>query len=249
MPGGQSLVLALRGGRLRRRAAGEHAAARCRPPRRARERDWRADAGEWRRAADAAELAERRRLAALAVAERSRTVAGALRRALPRAPHLPRGRSSGCWRSTSAPATPRAAPASRGAELAAVVANVERLAYERRLTAGRFTAVFLVLRRNQEFWSALGPAAGRLPHQLRARPRGVPVLPGPGAAAPAAGELGPRQRASPTPACAPACATAAAARARRCARRWTAWSSSAPGATASSPGSRTSPSAAARRRG
>src|SRR5215211_9227752 len=45
------------------------------------ERGWRADAGEWRRAADAAEAAERRRLAALAVARRSRTVAGALRRA------------------------------------------------------------------------------------------------------------------------------------------------------------------------
>jgi hypothetical protein len=104
---------------------------------------------------------ERRRVEALAVARRSRTVGGALRRAR-LARHITReehdrlraqydaarrslGRLSGV----------------RRVELASVVGAVDALAASRRLTAGRFAPVFLVLRRNHAFWTrAPLPAAG-----------------------------------------------------------------------------------------
>jgi hypothetical protein len=123
------------------------------PP--ATEHDWRAAAGDWRRAADEAEAAELRRLAALKVARRSHTVAGALRRA-----YLARHVSRATARRLLADyvrARDARLPGVRGAELHAVVAVAERLADARRLTAGRFPAVFLLLRRNYEYWSRNDP--------------------------------------------------------------------------------------------
>jgi hypothetical protein len=130
------------------------------PPR--TERDWRAAAGDWRRTADAAAAAESRRLAALAVARRSRTVRGALQRAL-LARHIPRAvhdRLLGEYVAARAAVTRLGGL--RATELAAVVASVDQLAAERRLSAGRLAPVFLVLRRNRQFWagSPMLPAAG-----------------------------------------------------------------------------------------
>ena len=210
------------------------------------ERGWRADAGEWRRAADAAEAAERRRLAALKVARRSRTVAGALRRA-----YLARHITRPVQRRLLADyirARDTRAPGVAGVELDAVVRNVERLAQERRLTAGRFPAVFLVLRRNQEFWSRSVPPPAGFRTSFGRDPAVFQYYPGQG--------LQLQQLASwgRVNAVAHACQRARLRHGRRCPRAalrraLDRWSRSAPGATASSPGSRTSPSAAARRRG
>jgi hypothetical protein len=123
------------------------------PP--ATERGWRADAARWRRAADEAEAAERRRLAALAVARRSHTVAGALRRAY-LARHISRPEARRLQRDYLR-ARDSKLTGVRGAELRSVVTEVERLAQARRLTAGRFPAVFLLLRRNYEFWTGNDP--------------------------------------------------------------------------------------------
>jgi hypothetical protein len=95
---------------------------------------------------------ERWRLAELRKAKRSRTVAGALRRAL-LARHIGRAEHDHL-RDLYETARADAArlPGMRGSELRAVVASVDALAWSRRLTAGRFTPVFLTLRRNDEFW-------------------------------------------------------------------------------------------------
>jgi hypothetical protein len=95
---------------------------------------------------------ERWRLAELEKAKRSRTVAGALRRAL-LARHIGRAEHDRL-RDIYARARDGAARLGgvRGAELRAVVGSVDALAASRRLTAGRFAPVFLTLRRNDEFW-------------------------------------------------------------------------------------------------
>jgi hypothetical protein len=95
---------------------------------------------------------ERWRRAELEKAKRSRTVAGALRRAL-LARHIGRAEHDHL-RDLYERARADAArlPGLRGSELRAVVASVDALAWSRRLTAGRFTPVFLTLRRNDEFW-------------------------------------------------------------------------------------------------
>jgi D-glucuronyl C5-epimerase C-terminus len=119
------------------------------------EHGWRADAAVWRRAADEAEAAELRRRAALKVARRSHTVAGALRRAY-LARHVSR-RDARRLLADYVRARDSRLTGARGAELSSVVTEVERLAAARRLTAGRFPAVFLLLRRNYEFWSRSDP--------------------------------------------------------------------------------------------
>ena len=104
---------------------------------------------------------ERWRRTELEKAKRSRTVAGALRRAL-LARHIGRAehdRLRDVY--TRARADAARLPGARGIELGAVVGSVETLAASRRLTAGRFAPVFLTLRRNDEFWrSAALPAPG-----------------------------------------------------------------------------------------
>jgi len=105
---------------------------------------------------------ERWRRAELAKAKRSRTVAGALRRAL-LARHIGRAEHD---RLREIYVRSRADASSlggvRGAELSAVVRSVEALAASRRLTAGRFAPVFLILRRNDEFWRTESlPAPGQ----------------------------------------------------------------------------------------
>jgi hypothetical protein len=99
------------------------------------------------RAARAADRADRRAL------ERSRTVRGALRRALLSgaidvATH---DRLRRIWW-TAGRARARLG-GGRGAELGAVIAATARLASQRRLTAGRLEPVFLTLRRNRDFWT------------------------------------------------------------------------------------------------
>jgi hypothetical protein len=105
---------------------------------------------------------ERWRRTELAKAKRSRTVAGALRRAL-LARHIGRAEHD---RLRAVYASARAGAARlggvRGAELGSVVRSVEALAAGRRLTAGRFAPVFLTLRRNDEFWRGASlPAPGQ----------------------------------------------------------------------------------------
>src|SRR5215208_1276366 len=98
------------------------------------------------------EAFERWRLGELEKAKRSRTVAGALRRAL-LARHIGRAehdRLRDVYETARADA--RRLPGLRGSELGAVVASVDGLASSGRLTAGRFTPVFLTLRRNDQFW-------------------------------------------------------------------------------------------------
>ena len=99
------------------------------------------------------EAFERWRLAELAKARRSRTVAGALRRAL-LARQIGREEHDGLRDVYErARADAGRLPGLRGSELRAVVASVDSLAASGRLTAGRFEPVFLTLRRNDEFWS------------------------------------------------------------------------------------------------
>jgi hypothetical protein len=108
------------------------------------------------------EAYERWRLAELAKARRSRTVPGALRRAL-LARHIGRAEHDRL-RATYERARAAAGrlPGARGVELRAVVGAAEELAAGRRLTAGRFAPVFLTLRRNAQFWAAAPlPAPGQ----------------------------------------------------------------------------------------
>jgi hypothetical protein len=97
----------------------------------------------------------------LAKARRSRTVAGALRRAL-LARHIGRAehdRLRDLYERARADAG--RLPGLRGSELRYVVGSVDALAASRRLTAGRFAPVFLTLRRNDQFWRAAPmPAPG-----------------------------------------------------------------------------------------
>jgi hypothetical protein len=101
------------------------------------------------------------RLAELAKARRSTTVAGALRRAL-LAREITR-REHDRLRGDYAAARAALGRLSglRRAELAAVVGHVDALAASHQLTTGRLTPVFLVLRRNRQFWTSTAsfPAA------------------------------------------------------------------------------------------
>ncbi len=108
--------------------------------------------GYLRRDTSRKEAFERWRRAELAKAKRSRTVAGALRRAL-LARHVGRAehdRLRAVYERARAGAG--RLPGLRGVELRAVVAATDALAASGRLTAGRFAPVFLTLRRNDEFW-------------------------------------------------------------------------------------------------
>ncbi|HUR85967.1 MAG TPA: D-glucuronyl C5-epimerase family protein [Solirubrobacteraceae bacterium] len=102
------------------------------------------------------------RRADLRILRRSRTVAGALRRAWLRgsidaATHARLRRV--WWTSQRA----RDGLSGRGrAELGAVVRVTARLAYDRRLTPSRLEPVFLILRRNRDFWTRQAlPRPGR----------------------------------------------------------------------------------------
>jgi hypothetical protein len=118
--------------------------------------------GHVRRDAALTEMIERRRLTALARARRSPTVPGALRAALlsRRITGAEHGRLRAEYAASRA-ALRRLQGAPR-AELTAVMRSVEALASSHRLHASRFEPVFLVLRRNREYWSrhASPPAAG-----------------------------------------------------------------------------------------
>jgi hypothetical protein len=118
--------------------------------------------GHLRRDTERREAFEIWRLAELEKAKRSPTVAGALRRAL-LARHISQREHDRLRRGyASARAALGRLTGLRRAELAAVVGHVDALAASHRLTAGRFEPVFLVLRRNREFWtrSETLPAAG-----------------------------------------------------------------------------------------
>jgi len=118
--------------------------------------------GHLRRDTARREAYERWRLAELDRARRSTSVAGALRRAL-LARHVGRAehdRLRGEYR--AARASLGHLSGLRRLELGAVLGGVDALAAQHRLTAGRFAPVFLLLRRNREFWTreAALPAAG-----------------------------------------------------------------------------------------
>jgi len=118
--------------------------------------------GHLRRDTARREAYERWRLAELDRARRSTSVAGALRRAL-LARHVGRAehdRLRGEYR--AARASLDHLSGLRRLELGAVLGGVDALAAQHRLTAGRFAPVFLLLRRNREFWTreAALPAAG-----------------------------------------------------------------------------------------
>jgi hypothetical protein len=105
--------------------------------------------------------AEARRKAALRRLRRSRTVEGALRRALLARKLSPaqHAKLRAQW-ATARGAVGRLSGVRRG-ELAAVVGTTERLAAARALQSSRLPAVFLILRRNTEFWTrAPLPASG-----------------------------------------------------------------------------------------
>ena len=109
--------------------------------------------GHLRRDTARREAFERWRLAELARARRSTTVAGALRRAL-LARHVSTAEHE-VLRAEYAAARASLDRLSglRRLELGAVVGGVDALAAQHRLTAGRFEPVFLLLRRNREFWT------------------------------------------------------------------------------------------------
>jgi hypothetical protein len=109
------------------------------------------------------EAYERWRLAELAKAKRSTTVAGALRRALlaRRITRREHARLRGQY--GAAGAALGRLTGLRRSELAAVVANVDALAAAHRLTAGRFEPVFLVLRRNLELGNATRRSSSTTP--------------------------------------------------------------------------------------
>ena len=118
--------------------------------------------GHVRRDATLTQIVERRRHAALAKARRSRTVRGALRSAL-LARRITRAEHNRLRAEYDAARTAlRRLSGTPRAELASVIRRVDALAKAQRLNAGRFTPVFLVLRRNREYWSthATAPAAG-----------------------------------------------------------------------------------------
>ena len=75
-----------------------------------------------------------------------------------------------------------------------MIGTVRTLAAAHTLTADRLRPTFLVLRTNTRFWSRSPLPASGLAHEPGHRPRDLPVLPRARPAAPAAGELGPRER-------------------------------------------------------
>ena len=105
---------------------------------------------------------ERWRLAELAKARRSRTVAGALRRAL-LARHIAPGRARPPARHLRAAraTAPAGCPACAARSCGRWSAPSTRWPRARRLTAGRFAPVFLTLRRNDEFWRTRAAAGAR----------------------------------------------------------------------------------------
>ena len=118
--------------------------------------------GHLRRDTARREAFERWRQAELELARRSPTVAGALRRAL-LARHIARAEHDRLRAEYGAARASLARLSGlRRLELGAVVGAVEALAAQHRLTAGRFVPVFLLLRRNREFWTraAALPAPG-----------------------------------------------------------------------------------------
>ena len=82
----------------------------------------------------------------------------------------------------------------RGAQLSAVIATLEQIARDRRLTHSRMPALFLQLRRNTEYWPSKPYPRLRRPRELPRQRDAVRVLPGPGAADPAARQLRQGQR-------------------------------------------------------
>jgi len=107
-------------------------------PRALAERTWRAAA---------------RRRAELTALRRSRTVEGALRRAL-LARRLTRAEHDRMRRTLAAArAAARRLGGTRAAELAAVLGTTRRLAAARALTSERLRPVFVILRRNTAFWT------------------------------------------------------------------------------------------------
>jgi hypothetical protein len=115
------------------------------------------------RAAAAAE-AERLRLLRLAIrrARRSRTVAGALRYAR-LTKRITRATYAGYRREyAAARAAVGRLEGARAGEIAAVLGTVDALAAQRLLRPSRLRPVFLILRRNTEFWTRRAmPAAGQ----------------------------------------------------------------------------------------
>jgi hypothetical protein len=119
-------------------------------------------AATWRSAA-AAEAARLARLrAAIRRARESRTVAGALRYALLTGRISPETHARLEDEYAAARRAAGRLTGGRSAELAAVLATVDSLAANRVLKPGRLRPVFLVLRRNTEFWTrAAFPAASQ----------------------------------------------------------------------------------------
>src|SRR5919202_1131450 len=119
-------------------------------------------AATWR-AQEAAE-AERARLLALAIrkARRSTTVAGALRLALLTQRISPATHDRLARDYAAARAAAGRLDAARAAELQSVIGTVDALAAAHLLEASRLRPVFLVLRRNTQFWThAPFPAAAQ----------------------------------------------------------------------------------------
>jgi hypothetical protein len=119
-------------------------------------------AATWRGIAAAEAAREARLRAAIRRMRASRTVAGALRLALLTERLTPEDHARLEREYAAARAAAGRLEGARAAELASVVAVVEGLAAERRLSASRLRPVFLILRRNTEFWTrAPMPASGR----------------------------------------------------------------------------------------
>ena len=118
-------------------------------------------AATWRGMAAAEAAREARLRAAIRRMRASRTVAGALRLALLTERLAPEDHARLGREYAAARAAAGRLEGARAAELGAVLAVVDGLAAERRLTAGRLRPVFLILRRNREFWTrAPMPASG-----------------------------------------------------------------------------------------
>jgi len=126
------------------------------------ERQGELKAASWRSAAAEEAAREARRRAAIRRARASRTVVGALRYAL-LTHHLTRAAHARHRREyAAARAAVRRLSGARAAELGTVLATVDSLAAQRLLRPSRLRPVFLVLRRNTDFWTrAAFPATGQ----------------------------------------------------------------------------------------
>ena len=135
-------------------------------------------AASWHAVAAAEAERVRRLRIAIRRARASRTVTGALRYArltdrLPAAAYASHRREYAAAR-----AAVRRLNGTRAAELGSVLATVESLAAQRRLTPSRVRPAFLVLRRNTEFWTRRAmPAPG---HRTRFGPAVFQYYPGRG---------------------------------------------------------------------